>query len=281
MRDLFIPAPGQPPSWRDRLLVKLRRRGWRGFVRLYALLKPITGRRALRTTSRYGSQFFLTPWDSVDHHVIMEGFYESEVIEAVRPALSQPGAVLWVIGANFGLHAVTAKYLYPAATVVAFEPSPAMGARLIENCELNNVKLDLHAYALADTIGALPFYANASGNPGMSTLHPGTDTANYQHRFMVATLAAADVIGRGLAPAPTVLLIDAEGAETEVLRGFGPHLSAPALRTVVFEADNDFLMTRQPGELYTLMTKTGFMLRKLERNEDTAHSLSNFVGTHT
>lgn len=278
MHDSFIPASGLPPSWRDRLLVKFRRRGWRGFVRLYALLKPIPGRRQIRTVSRYGSQFFLTPWDSVDHHVILEGFYESEVLEAVRPALGQPGAVLWVVGANFGLHAITAKYLHPAATVAAFEPSPAMGARLIEHCDLNNVQLDLHAYALSDSTGALPFFSNASGNPGMSTLHP-VDESSYTHKFVVATLTAAEVIDRGLAPPPTVLIVDAEGAEAEVLRGFGPHLATATLRTVVFEADNGFLSSRQPADLYELVTGAGFSLRQLTRNEKTGHSLSNFVGS--
>ena len=280
MHDLFIPAAGQPPSWRDRLLVAHRRRGWRGFIRLYTWLKPITGRRQLRTVSRYGSQFFLTPWDSVDYHVLKEGFYESEVLEALRPALDQPGAVLWVVGANFGLHAVTAKYLHPAATVVAFEPSPAMGARLIEHCELNQLKVDLHAYALTDANGALPFFANASGNPGMSTLHP-VNVSDYHHKFFVATLSAADVIARGLAPAPTVMLVDAEGAEAEVLRGFGSHLAAPTLRTIVFEAGDDFLVTKQPADLYALVTDAGFSLRQLVRNEDTAHTLSNFVGSRT
>lgn len=280
MHDSFIPAAGQSPSWRDRLLVALRRRGGRGFIRLYTWLKPITGRRQLRTVSRYGSQFFLTPWDSVDHHVIHEGFYESEVLEALRPSLSEPGAVLWVVGANFGLHAVTAKYLYPNATVVAFEPSPAMGARLIEHCDLNNVKLDLHAYALSDSNGALPFFANASGNPGMSTLHP-VNVSDYHHKFFVATRSAADVIARGLAPAPTVLLVDAEGAETEVLRGFGPHLATATLKTVVFEADNDFLVNHQPADLHAVVSVAGFTLQKLARNEDTAHNLSNFVGSRS
>src|SRR5882724_147059 len=181
MRDSIHPPSGEPPGWRDRLLIIFRRRGGRGFVRLYNLLKPVGARRALRTVTRYGSQFFLTPWDSVDSHALAEGFYESEVLEVVRPALG-PGAVLWVVGANFGLHAVTAKFLHPAAAVVAFEPSPAMGARIIENCELNNVKIELHAYALAAAAGALPFFANASGNPGMSTLHP-VDAFNFDHKF--------------------------------------------------------------------------------------------------
>jgi len=277
MRDQIEPPVGQPPSWRDRLITHFRRRKWRGFVRLYRWLKPVTARRQLRTVSRYGSQFFLTPWDSVDTHVIAEGFYESEVLESVRPALG-PGAVLWVVGANFGLHAVTAKFLHPETTVVAFEPSPAMGARIIENAELNQVKLDLHAYALAHTAGMLPFFANASGNPGMSTLHP-SDAFTYDHKFVVATMTAADVIAKGIAPAPTAMILDAEGAETEVLRGFGALLSSPALRTLVFEAPNDFLTSRDPADLYALVTGAGFKLRILERAERTGHNLSNFVAT--
>jgi len=278
MRDQFHPPAGKTPSWRDRLVTLFRRHNWRGFIRLYALLKPITSRLQLRVKTRFGSQFFLTPWDSVDSHVIAEGFYESEVLEAVRPELACPDAVLWVVGANFGLHAVTAKFLHQTATVVAFEPSPAMGSRLLENCELNGVKVDLHAYALADSNDALPFYANASGNPGMSTLHPG-DLLNYDHRFVVATLTAADVIARRLAPAPTAMIVDAEGSELQVLRGLGPLLATPSLRFIVFEAANDFLDGCAATELNSLVTGSGFTLRKLDRKEDTAHSLSNFVAT--
>ncbi len=271
MRDPIIPVP----TWRDRLLVAIRRRGWRGFVRLYNLFKPAAGRRELHAVTRYGSHFFLTPWDSVDSHVLAEGFYESEVLEAVRPLLG-PGAVLWVVGANFGLHAVTAKFLHADVPVVAFEPSPAMGARIIENCELNGVKIDLHAYALSSTVGALPFFANASGNPGMSTLYP-VDTFTYDHKFVVAMLTADDVITRGLAPAPTVMIVDAEGAETEVLRGFGARLTASSLRLLVFEAANDFLVTHEPADLYAVLVGAGFSLRMLERQERTGHNLSNFV----
>ena len=115
-----LPAPS--PAWRDRLLALFRRRGWRGYPKLLHWLKPPGARRELLTVTRYGSRFYLRPRDGVDTHVLLEGFYESEVLEAVRPVLG-PGAVLWVVGANFGLHAITAKFLHPHATVVAFEPS--------------------------------------------------------------------------------------------------------------------------------------------------------------
>jgi FkbM family methyltransferase len=275
MRDLMIPKSRHLPGWRDRLLVLFRRRNWWGFIRLYNLLKPIPCCRSLHVVTRYGSQFFLTPWDSVDTCVISEGFYESEVLEAVRPALG-PGAVLWVVGANFGLHAVTAKWLHPETQVVAFEPSPAMAARILENSELNGLTLDLHAYALGDRSTILPFFANASGNPGMSTLHP-VATFTYDQRFMVATYSAAEVIRRGLAPPPTAMIVDVEGAEREVLGGFGLQLKATGLRVIVFEAPNDFLTTRKPDDLHALVHEAGFTLQILDRHEHTAHALSNFM----
>lgn len=266
-----------PPGWRDRLLACFRRRRWRGFGTLHRWLKPAGARRELLAVTRYGSRFFLNPGDAIDTHVLLEGFYESEVLDAVRPVLG-PGAVLWVVGANFGLHAVTAKFLHPEATVVAFEPSPAMAARLLEHGELNAAKIDLHAYALGEGTAALPFFANATGNPGMSTLHP-VDAFGYDQRFVVATFSAAEVIARGLAPAPTALIVDAEAAEAEVLRGFGRHLADPALRAVVFETGNDFLATREPADLHALVTGAGLTVRQLVRRENTAHNLSNFLAT--
>lgn len=263
------------PAWRDRLLALFGRRGWRGFTRLHAWLKPAGARRELRYTTRYGSEFLLVPGDGVDRHVVEEGFYESEVLEAIRPFLSD-GAVLWVVGANFGLHAVTAKFLHPTARVIAFEPFPAIAARLLENSRLNAAPVELHAYALSAAGGALPFFANTSGNPGMSTLNP-VSSFSYDEHFVVATHSGADVIERGFAPAPTAMIVDAEGAEPEVLRGFRQHLASPALKVVVLETANDFLTTHEPADLYGMLRDAGFTIRLLERREHTAHNLSNFA----
>jgi FkbM family methyltransferase len=184
--------------------------------------------------------------------------------------------VLWVVGANFGLHAVTAKWLHPQARVVAFEPLPSMASRLLDNCELNRVEVDLQAYALSDRTDVLRFYANTSGNPAMSTLHPDPEGV-YNLRLSVATMTAAGAIASGAVPAPTAAIIDAEGAETEVLRGFGPALSSPQLRLLVVEAPNDFLSARRPAELLALLEGAGFTTTRLERRENTGHSLSNFA----
>lgn len=123
----------------------------------------------------------------------------------------------------------------------------------------------------------LTFYANDSGNPGSSTLHP-VEGAAYEHRFHVGVSTAKSVSDAGMAPPPDILLVDAEGAEAEIMAGFGAHLSRPALRRVVFEAPNDFLEARQPAILHGLVINAGFVVEPLIRRENTAHSLSNFLG---
>ena len=264
-----------PPPARDRFLAAYRRGGWRGFSRLYGLLKSRRGEARLRVICRYGTQFDLDPWDYVDGHVIAHGFYESEVLEAVRPALGA-GAVLWVVGANFGLHAVTAKRLHPDARVVAFEPFPAMAARLAAHAALNGVEIELQAFALSDSDGVRPFFINASGNPAMSTLHPDP-AGRYDGRLSVTTRTGTAVIAEGAAPAPTAAIIDAEGAEAEILRGLGSHLRAPALRSIVFEAPNEFLRSRHPAAVFAPLADAGFAIDRLDRREPTAHTLSNFL----
>ncbi len=269
-----IRKPALP--WRDRFLAIYRRRGWRGFVRLLDFLKPVHADRHLLFETRFGSRFSLSPWDIVDGHVIREGFYESEVLLTLSPHLQDPNAVLWVVGANFGLHAITAKHLHPHVRVVAFEPSPAMGLRILDHCKLNHLHVELHCYALSDRPGIANFHANDSGNPGMSTLHP-TEGMTYDQRFTVATYDAHTLIKDGRVPPPTTIILDAEGAEEAIIRGLGSQIAAPNLRHIVFESCNDLLDTDTPSPLLTILRNAGFTLQKLERLEKTAHTQSNFL----
>ncbi len=275
----MITTPSRTKTpWRDRLLAGWARRRWRGLLRLKSLLKPVGGGSAVLTSSSYETRFHLTLWDSVDTHVIREGFYESEVVEALKPGLTHhPDAVLWVVGANFGLHSITLKYLYPATRVVAFEPSPAMTARLLENAELNGVALELHTYALSDTSGIQTFHANNLGNPGMSTLHP-CNSRDYQQQFHVAVYRPSEIIAAGIAPAPDMMVIDAEGSELAILRGLGDVLAGGRLKTVIFEAGKHLLDSPQ-DELHRLLTDAGFTLTMLQRREHTAHELENYLAS--
>ena len=253
--------------WRDRWLVAWMRRARRGSARLAHFL----GRQhSVLARTTHGTLFALQPFSYIDRTVIRSGYYESEVLAALRPHLG-PGAVLWDIGAHFGLHGITAKFLSSETTVVGFEPAPGSHRRLVQNTRLNRVDLVLSSLALSDFPGVAPLHLALEGNSGMTTLSPWSGAA-YTGTVPVATARGDDLIARGALPSPTVVKIDVEGHELAALTGLANTLASASCRTVVFE---DSLDENSPVKL--LLRTAGFAIAALTRREDTAHALGNFV----
>lgn len=259
----------------DRLLGHFYRRRWRGFHFLHRLRQRVSGRVALRGVSRYGSRFDLSPDDYISGEVLRRGYYESEVMEALRSYLG-PGAVFWDVGANLGLHAVTAKTLAPETTVVAFEPNRLLAEKIRHNASLNCISVTVLPVALGARSGEATLHLVTSGNSGMSTLHPAHG-AGYDTRVKVPVHRGEDLIARGELPHPTVMKIDVEGAEADVLAGLGAWLWATTLRAVVFESEPGLVNSHPTGGLARTLHAAGFALRALHRNEPTAHGLDNYL----
>lgn len=267
------------PTFPDHLLAWWWRRGWRGFLTLQRGRHLFGGDQRVLHRTPFGSLFLLDPRAYIDGIVLREGYYESEVLEALRPFLT-PGAVLWDIGGNFGLHAVTAARLHPAARVFAFEPNPVMIAAIEEHARLNGVAVSVLPVALAAESGPRTFHVNAVGNPGMSSLHawPG---AQFDHQITVACERADALVARGLAPAPTVIKLDVEGGEPSVLAGLGELLRQPTLRAVVFEGPAGLATNAPSDPVADPLRAAGFTLRSLNRREATDHALENYVATRS
>ena len=232
----------------------------------------ISRKATLTQRCAYGATFELRPEEYIDALVLREGYYEAEVIEALRPYLTS-GAVLWDVGANIGLHAVTAARLAPGVRVVSFEPNPAIFARLEHHVRLNQAAVSLHPLALGDADGETTLYVNTTGNAGMSSLvntntGPGT---------RVRLARAETLVTAGAVPAPTVMKLDVEGAEAAVLRGLGGLLSAPALQAVVFETAADLLTDPSRCPATRQLLAAGFSVRALPRAQSAAHLLANFL----
>lgn len=256
------------PSLGDRLLAAYFRRNWRGFWRLMSFC----GKKKLHVRSHYGPVFELHPQEYIDAIVLREGYYEMEVLEALRPYLTT-GAVLWDVGANIGLHTVTAARLAPQSRVVAFEPGPVTFARLTGHVRLNGCAADLQPIALGDRDGTATLYINPGGNAGMSSImHPETGPGTS------VRLARADtLVSSGTVPAPTVMKLDVEGAEEGVLSGFGELLAQPSLQAVVFETTAELLADPAQCAATRRLLTAGFRLRALPRAQTAAHRLANFL----
>jgi len=263
----------EPPALPDRFLTWWWRRGWRGFHMLRRLLRA--GRLRVRTP--YGSVFALDPVAYIDGIVLREGYYESEVFEALRPYLGA-GAVFWDIGGNIGLHAVTAKLLQPATQVFAFEPNPAMIREIQANARLNGVVLEVMPCALAESAGPRTFHVNDQGNAGMSTLqawHGG----HYDRQITVECARGDELVAAGRLPPPTVIKLDVEGGEAAVLAGLGSLLQRTELRALVFEAAAGLGLAPDTDPIAGPLRAAGFRFIPLVRREHSAHPLDNYLAT--
>jgi FkbM family methyltransferase len=258
---------------RDRLLAAWRRRG-RGFARTWGLLQKFHGGATLRCRTRYGSIFELEPFSYIDSFIITHGYYEAEVIEALLPWIGE-SRPLWDIGANFGLHGITAKRLIPSAEVCCFEPAPPVMARLLLHRALNRTDVRAFALALSNRAGGATLALSSSGNSGMSTLEP-VDQAKYAGTCFVATVRGDDLISDGTAPAPAAIKLDVEGHEFSVLSGLEKTLRSPTCRCVVFEDRADLLAPGVDSPVKSLLGTCGFEVASLARHEPAHHPLANF-----
>jgi len=250
--------------------VSWRRRGWRGFHFLQRVLPGAAHGGGLAFETRYGSRFLLDPLAYIDGLVLAEGYYESEVLEALRSSL-RPGAVLWDIGANFGLHAVTAARLAPAATVVAFEPNPSEHARLLRHRAWNAPQLITSSIALSHAAGTLPLFLASEGNSGRTTLEAWFKP-EASGQVLVAVSTGDQLIASGQLPAPTLIKLDVEGHEESVLRGLSAAIAHPRCELVVFEDH-----PQDDSAVKTILRAAGFTLAPLSRREKSDHPLANFA----
>jgi FkbM family methyltransferase len=149
----------------------------------------------------------------------------------------RPDDVLWDVGANVGSYALIGAGLQPEAQVVAVEPEAGNYAALCENLRLN--RLDGRVVALPVALAE----GSRVGTLGLARPEPGAAvhrldaTGSADGVQSVLVLALDDLVGAFGLPAPTLLKIDVDGAEAEVLAGARAALAAPRLRSVLVEID--------------------------------------------
>lgn len=126
--------------------------------------------------------------------------------------------VVFDIGANTGIYALSAQASRPRATVMAFEPVKRIHAKLAANVALNAFPIKAHNIALSDRNGTVPLYDpggehaySASLNADM--LSGGTSTYSVEARRLDDLMAEH---GIGVID---VMKIDVEMHEPEVIAG--------------------------------------------------------------
>lgn len=182
---------------------------------------------------------------------VRAGTYEGARMAALADMI-QPGDVFWDIGAHIGyVTLIAASRVGPAGSVVAFEPWPSNRAMLERNLRLNALsQVIVRSEALSSAEGA----ANFGGGKGSGTKGLGGG------HLMVPTRRGDGMVAEGL-PAPTVLKMDVEGHETEVLRGL-PDALGSSLQVLLIAVHNQACF----DDCQAILRSAGFDLHIPERS---------------
>jgi FkbM family methyltransferase len=208
---------------------------FRGAGRLRSLLRGAAPFSLGWGKSRDGLLLALDPDSYIDRIVLQSGYYEREILDAILANLP-PNGVLWDVGANFGLHALTAKLLRPDSKVVAFEPAPFVLGRLMVNAQANNIDIKIFSSALGARGGYAEIAIKHTSNPGVSSLNPWSHE-KYDGALSCRVDCADDLISLNGVPKPAVIKIDIEGYEIEFFKGASSLLNDATLKAIIFESD--------------------------------------------
>ena len=199
---------------------------------------------------------------SIGQHMILNGFWEMHVTEALAKAV-EPGMTVVDVGANCGYFTLVMGHLAgKQGRCIAIEASPVMMARLAKTlraagmfprCSLHEVavcdesgqEIDLHVAAVS------PMNAKIGDPPG------GKMAALETHRVQSSTLDDC-LEGQRV----DVMKVDIEGAEESMWAGAQETLARSPDIVIVMEVNSR--RYRDAGAFYRSIRNAGFPLRYLD-----------------
>lgn len=168
------------------------------------------------------------------------------------------------VGANKGQFTLMCRELFPDAAIVAFEPLN-MPTKQFKDLFNNDHKVTLHQNAIGQTRGSETIYISRRMDSSsllpisktQSTIFPGTEL---DHTTIIKIAPLSDFSGSINCSVRTLLKIDVQGFELEVLRGCGTLLQE--IDYCYVECSYQELYKGQPlvNDILDFMHSAGFIL---------------------
>lgn len=191
---------------------------------------------------------------------------ERSVIESLLDDVRESD-VVYDVGANIGTHTCFVGKQLRTGTIVAFEPMPTNATRLRHNLSANVPvnRWNVAEFALSDVDGrgSLAVESRKYGE--------GKHSLSVDGELNIDVFRGETVVETGRYPSPDILKIDVEGAELQVLRGFGRILS----ETRVVYAELHHELSARYGtsteEIEAYLRDHGFEVERLSERSDAYH----------
>ncbi|MEQ8179014.1 MAG: FkbM family methyltransferase [Amphiplicatus sp.] len=168
-----------------------------------------------------GLKFELYPGELIDYYIYTEGLFEKRFLLLIERLFKGASGAALDIGANIGNHTLFLSHVF--GEVHAFEPNPAMIARLEANIAANEAPhIQVHSFGLSDSNEFLPFEEATNKNAGSSRFvrNAGNATKTLEVRRgddVVKTLGLRKI---------DFMKVDVEGFEIAVLNGLAETIAA-------------------------------------------------------
>ena len=153
--------------------------------------------------------------------------------------------IFFDIGANVGIYTLLAAYI-KKARVHCFEPVPSTFYFLKMNIAANNLENRVSCYnnGVGNIAGKMTFAADLDAMNKVIT-------GSYKGKVIEAEIVQPDTNFRGYITSNTMLKIDTEGFELNVLQGADKLLSDPLVKVILIEMN-------ESEKIHELLTAKGF-----------------------
>jgi FkbM family methyltransferase len=145
------------------------------------------------------------------------GTYESNTLNSIKKDINSD-SVIYDIGANFGYYSMIFAQ-QTKQNVIAFEPIPDNIKIFKNHLDINEVKnVTVLPFAIADCDKEVEF-SNEFNNQGNTYVEDSPLYQKITNKIKINCRSVDSIVSEKLAPPPTFMKIDVEGAEYDALLG--------------------------------------------------------------
>ncbi len=216
--------------------------------------------------------------DWVQKKIVEEGVYEPEVWEALAEHADED-EIVWDIGGHIGSVSIRAA-LHPAVRAVhAFEPHPRTFEVLSTNVQLNpELPITAHNIALSNQQGKQDLYEGPSINSGQASLNRSFGSGAVK----VDCTTVDQLVRNQEIPSPTLVKMDVEGWEANVLEGAEWLLEHRPPRAFAFEGEEPSTSEGiSDTEVVDFFREAGYTVSRIPRSQNVDHDVDNYLAIQT
>lgn len=179
--------------------------------------------------------------------------------------------VFFDVGANIGIVSMLVAKRSPGADVHSFEPEPRNADYLRRNISTNGLdRITVHECAVGAEPGSVRLYVAAEAGAGT---HSIMSDGSGDRESIDVPMVTIDTVAEQISADPTIMKIDVEGAEMDVLRGMEGVLRRGSIRELFVEVHPRQLATQGESaeSLSSWLGERGMKLVETDRRDNEFH----------